>query len=167
MQGPAREINPWVRDVATFQEKFEKKFDTSTNIGIAELIVHRLDLIHEEQQELYKAAGQMKVQAVVVAECTVAGKLPAALQLGPLLAGIQQFVGDAAAAVFWKDKDSFQISHRARGSSLYIVVPQRTLSKSDGLPIFHRKQHSAAAIQIVLPFCLKQCSRMVRPEHLC
>lgn len=59
MQGPAREINPWVRDVATFQEKFEKKFDTSTNVGIAELIVHRLDLIHEEQQELYKAAGQM------------------------------------------------------------------------------------------------------------
>ena len=43
MQGPAREINPWVRDVATFQEKFEKKFDTSTNIGIAELIMHRLD----------------------------------------------------------------------------------------------------------------------------
>lgn len=59
MQGPAREINPWVRNVAEFQEKFEKKFDTSTNVGMAELIMHRLDLVHEEQQELYKAVGRM------------------------------------------------------------------------------------------------------------
>lgn len=51
-----KEINKWVRDVAEFQEKFEKKFDTGTDLDIAKLILHRVRLVHEESQELYAAA---------------------------------------------------------------------------------------------------------------
>ena len=67
------------------------------------LFPQALQLLYEADDAvcLCKATGQVKAQTVVVVERTVAGKLPAALQLGPLLAGIQQFVGDAAAAVFW------------------------------------------------------------------
>ena len=51
--------NPWVRAVAEFQEKFEKKFDTSTENGKAQLVFHRMRLIHEEQLDLLDAAKDM------------------------------------------------------------------------------------------------------------
>ena len=69
----------------------------------------------------------MKALALQIVKLAVAGKLLAALQLRPALAGVHQPAGNAAAAVLRQDKDTLQIADRSGGAALHIVAPQRAL----------------------------------------
>ena len=86
----------------------------------------------------------MKALALQIIKLAVAGKLLAALQLRPALAGVHQPAGNAAAAVLRQDKDTLQIADRAGGAALHIVAPQRALGKSDRPLPFQGQQNRAS-----------------------
>ena len=99
----------------------------------------------------------MKALALQIIKLAVAGKLLAALQLRPALAGVHQPAGNAAAAVLRQDKDTLQIADRAGGAALHIVAPQRALGKSDRPLPFQGQQNRASVGDGVLKGGVAAC----------